>query len=130
MAVRMWHLLFVGAVAVAVLTAFVTIAAVGRSAKRETTSVAVAAVRVSQEAAEQAAAANVRAAIPSMEAFYADHLTYAGATVVALREYDPGLDPSVGVMRADQDGYCIRSTVDGEVASGRGPGGTILAGGC
>ena len=43
-----------------------------------------------ERAERRAAAANVRAAIPAVEAFYADIGTYAGMTLVALRGNRPG----------------------------------------
>ncbi len=42
-------------------------------------------------AERRAAAANVRAAIPAVEAFYADFNTYTGMTLVALRSIDQGV---------------------------------------
>jgi len=130
MAVRIWHLFLVGSVAVAAVAALVTFMAVGRGVESETKTVAVVAAAVPRQSGEQAAAANVRAAVPSVEAFYAEHMTYTGATTAALRAYDPGLDPTVVVVRADADGYCIESSVEGQIASARGPGGAILIGGC
>ena len=56
-----------------------------------------------------AAQANVRAAVPSIEAYFAEHGTYAGMTLVALRMIDPAIAVElVGTPTAS--GYCIRST--------------------
>jgi hypothetical protein len=66
--------------------------------------------------------ARVRAAIPALEAWHADHNTYAGATLAGLREYDQGVT-GVEVVFATRDDYCLESRVDGAVASKHGPGG-------
>jgi hypothetical protein len=83
------------------------------------------------EIAKQAAAANVRSAIPSLEAFYADHGTYGGADVSALRrDYDPGIDPTVKLGWVENGRYCLESTVEGQTASVTGPNGEIVLGSC
>jgi prepilin-type N-terminal cleavage/methylation domain-containing protein len=58
------------------------------------------------------AAANIRAALPAVLAYYSDHGTYAGMTEARLREIDAGLelDPLVPVMQTATS-YCIASTV-------------------
>ncbi len=81
-------------------------------------------------AAENAAKANVRAAVPAVEAFYADKGTYVGATIAALKaDYDAGItldaDPTVTANT-----YCVSSTVNGKQFKLSGPGGTIAAGAC
>jgi type IV pilus assembly protein PilA len=65
-----------------------------------------------------AAGANVRAAVPSVEAYYADNGTYAGLDLAALQDIDSGInitDPAVTPGAADQTAteYCIQSTVGG-----------------
>jgi type IV pilus assembly protein PilA len=64
-----------------------------------------------------AAGANVRAAVPSVEAYYADQPTgtYVGMTVAALQAIDSGIrlnaiDPTD--LAADK--YCVESTVGGK----------------
>jgi type IV pilus assembly protein PilA len=60
---------------------------------------------------KMAAKANVRAAIPSIEAFYADHNVYTGmgaATTTTLVKYDAGI--KVTVVSAAAATYCIKST--------------------
>ena len=57
--------------------------------------------RAEAEATAQAAAASFRAAAPVLQAWYAEHATYAGAT----------LPPSYGLVlaRADAASYCLQS---------------------
>lgn len=79
---------------------------------------------------EEAAAANVRASIPAMEAYYADNSSYAGATVDALRAYDYGIGDVQVVPSADGYDYCIASTVGSATISKHGPASDLEAGGC
>jgi hypothetical protein len=128
MGLKFWHLLVVGALAVSVVVAVVH---VGRGATNETKTLASVATTMPAEIAKQAAAANVRSAIPSLEAFYADHGTYGGADVSALRrDYDPGVDPSVKLGWVENGRYCLESTVEGQTASVTMPGGEIVLEGC
>src|SRR3954470_14450006 len=80
---------------------------------------------------EKAAAANVRSAIPSAEAFYADSATssYAGMTPTALRLIDSGLAASVKAnpLAGDDQKYCISAKSGNYVAKVTGPGGTITS---
>jgi len=127
-AMKFWHLLVVGALAVSAVAAFVHI---GRGATNETKTVASVATTMPAEVAKQAAAANVRSAIPSLEAFYTDHGTYGGADVSALRrDYDPGIDPSVKLGWVETGRYCLESTVEGQTASVTRPKGEVLLGVC
>jgi type IV pilus assembly protein PilA len=88
-------------------------------------------------AADSAAKANIRAAVPSAEAYFADNSTYATMTTVNLKSgYDSGLKTTgahaislAGTLDADE--YCFTA----EGASGndfefRGPGGEVQAGDC
>jgi len=65
-----------------------------------------------------AAGANVRAAVPSVEAFYADQNpnTYAGMTLAGLQAIDSGikLDALVAAQQTATT-YCVQSTVGGKV---------------
>jgi hypothetical protein len=125
---KFWHLLVVGALAVSAVAAVVHI---GRGATNETKTVAGVATTMPAEIAKQAAAANVRSAIPSLEAFYADHGTYGGADVSALRrDYDPGIDPSVKLGWVETGRYCLESTVERQTASVTRPSGEVVLGGC
>src|SRR5262245_3827337 len=75
-----------------------------------------------KRAADSAAKANLRAALPSAEAFYADAKTYVGMTPAALRSIDAGLSPYVSVVAATTTNYCLAATVSGETWSVNGPG--------
>ncbi len=128
MGLKFWHLLVVGALAVSAVAAVVH---VGRGATNETKTVASVATTMPAEVAKRVAAANVRSAIPSLEAFYADHGTYGGADIPALRrDYDPGIDPSVKLGWVETGRYCLESTVEGQTARVTGPNGEIVLGGC
>jgi hypothetical protein len=73
---------------------------------------------------------NVRASIPAVEAWYADHGTYAGATLDGLRKnYDYGLK-NIVVARAGARTYCIESTVDGVTYSKDGPAAELVPKAC
>ena len=58
-----------------------------------------------------AAKANVRAAIPGMEGFNADHATgYSGVTLTKLQQsYDAGIK-NVSIVRANITSYCVQNT--------------------
>ena len=77
-----------------------------------------------------AAQANVRAAVPGMEAFNADNGTYTGATSAILQaSYDAGIK-NIRVKSATATTYCIDSTVGSAVFKKAGPGAPITAGAC
>ena len=79
-----------------------------------------------------AAQANVRAAVPGMEAFNADHATgYTGVTLTKLQgSYDAGIK-NVTIRAATQGGYCLENTVPGTVTYHKsGPAGDIKSGSC
>ncbi len=75
------------------------------------------------------AQANVRGAIPAIEAYYADNNTYAGATLEALQQYDHGV-AGIRIVRADELTYCLESGSVSETYSKAGPAAEILAGLC
>jgi hypothetical protein len=128
MGLKFWRLLVVGALAVSAVAAVVHI---GRGAASETKTVAHVATTMPAEISKGAAAANVRSAIPSLEAFYAEHGTYGGADISALRrDYDPGIDSTVKLGWVENGRYCLESTVEGQTASVTMPGGEIVFGGC
>ena len=77
-----------------------------------------------------AAEANVRAAIPGIEAFNADHGTYVGATSAALQaSYDAGIK-HILVKSQTATGYCVQSTVGVAVYNKAGPSADIVSGAC
>jgi len=81
---------------------------------------------------KSAAQANVRAAVPGMEAFNADHSTgYAGVNLAKLQgSYDAGIK-NVTVRAATQGGYCIENTLPGTLTYHKsGPSGDIKSGSC
>src|SRR6476660_8395944 len=59
-----------------------------------------------------AAKANVRAAVPGMEAFNADHASgYTGVTLAKLQaSYDAGIK-NISILSANTNTYCIKSQV-------------------
>ena len=73
-------------------------------------------------AADRTAQANLRATLPSAEAYYSDRLTYVGMTPAALRSIDAGLSPSVSVVSVTDGSYCIAETIGGRAWSVLGPG--------
>ena len=75
-----------------------------------------------------AAQANVRSAIPAVEAFYADNGTYVGMTAVALAAIDAGVKVTVGTVGAAT--YCVSNTQGGFAYNKAGPAANIVAGAC
>jgi type IV pilus assembly protein PilA len=73
---------------------------------------------------DSAAKANVRAALPAVEAYYADNGTYTGMTLNNLKStYDQNIKlTAVTVPTAST--YCIQSTVGGKSWKIAGPGNT------
>ena len=79
---------------------------------------------------QRAASADVRAGVPSAEAFYADNNTYAGATLSYLQTtYDAGVK-NIVVQSVSSTTYCIESTVGAETWKKSGPGSDIVTGSC
>jgi surface antigen len=79
--------------------------------------------------AQALATARVRSAIPALEAWYADHNGYTGATLAGLRTYDRAIQ-RVRVVFATRADYCLESRVGGKVASKHGPGGDLVQTAC
>ena len=73
-------------------------------------------------AANNASKANLRAALPSAEAFYADNGTYAGMDAADLVAIDSGVSPPLTVAAAGAATYCLTDTVSGKTWSVAGPG--------
>jgi type IV pilus assembly protein PilA len=78
-----------------------------------------------------AAQANVRAAIPGLEAYAADHAAgYTGASSAVLQaSYDAGIK-NIRVKTATSTTYCVDSTVGASVYKKAGPGAAITSGVC
>jgi type IV pilus assembly protein PilA len=78
-----------------------------------------------------AARANVRAAIPAVEAYNADNSKgYSGMTLTALQTYDQGVKNIVILGTPNTTSYCLRSTVGTKSWYKRGPGGDIVTAAC
>ena len=69
-----------------------------------------------------AAKANLRASIPSAEAYYADFGTYETMTKPLMIAIDSGISDSLTVATVAATTYCLTDTVGGKVWSVRGPG--------
>jgi type IV pilus assembly protein PilA len=84
-------------------------------------------------AQNSAAQANVRAAVPGMEAYNADHATgYVGVTLTKLQaSYDAGIK-NIKISVATAGGYCIvNSNNPSSIRYHKsGPGGSINPGSC
>jgi prepilin-type N-terminal cleavage/methylation domain-containing protein len=79
-----------------------------------------------------AAQANVRAGVPGMEAYNADHASgYTGATLTKLQlSYDAGIK-NIRIVRANNTSYCLENTKPGTVKYKKGgPNGDIVSGAC
>ena len=76
--------------------------------------------------------ANVRAAIPGVEAYYADNTAtgYSGLTSAVLKaNYDAGIK-NIQVVRATPTSYCINSVVGQATYNKAGPAADIVSGAC
>jgi type IV pilus assembly protein PilA len=81
-------------------------------------------------AADSSAKANVRAALPAVEAYFADEGTYAGMTVAELQLIDQNVNLD-GAPVVTATTYCIDSTVSGSTWKISGPGSTApVSGAC
>ena len=72
-------------------------------------------------AANNAMKANLRAALPAAEAYYADNGAYTGMTVAKLKAIDSGISNSLTVASVTATTYCITDTVSGKTWSVSGP---------
>src|SRR5580765_1974292 len=83
---------------------------------------------------DAAAKANLRAAIPSAEAYFADNATYATMTTTALLAIDTGLSPTLTIPAGSwlsATSYCLQESQRGQVWHVTRPSpGTYLAGAC
>ena len=81
---------------------------------------------------KSAAQANVRAAVPGMEAYNADNTNgYTGVNLTKLQgSYDAGIK-NITIKAATAGGYCIQNTTPGTVTYHKsGPAGDIKSGAC
>jgi type IV pilus assembly protein PilA len=78
---------------------------------------------------DAAAKANVRAAIPAVEAFNADNTSngYTGLTLSAMQSYDAGVTGVTVVGTPSSVTYCIQSVVGTKTWRKNGPGAVLQA---
>lgn len=77
-----------------------------------------------------AAQANVRSAIPAVEAYFADNNSYAGMTLPFLQStYDQGVK-NIVIFSATGTTYCVHSVVGSQTWNKSGPGADIVTGAC
>jgi type IV pilus assembly protein PilA len=88
-------------------------------------------LKFKDRANNSAAQANVRASIPGMEAYAADHASsYVGATSAILQaSYDAGIKHIV-VKSTAATTYCVESTVGQSTYKKAGPSADIVSGTC
>ena len=87
-------------------------------------------LKFKDRASTSAAEANVRAAVPGIEAFNADHSTYVGATSAILQaSYDAGIK-HITLKNLTATSYCIESVVGNSTYHKSGPSADIVTGAC
>ena len=82
---------------------------------------------------KSAAGADLRAAIPSVEAWFSDHGTYAGMTVASLQaDYDQSISSGIITLGAlSATSYCVQATSPNDtdkIAVKNGPSSQIVIG--
>ncbi len=87
------------------------------------------------KANKSAAAADVRAAIPSAEAYYSTQGSYQGISTTSLGAIDQGIKVDTVKVEGNSATYCLQKTVGGQVFSAtRGAvaksSGNVIAGAC
>jgi type IV pilus assembly protein PilA len=79
---------------------------------------------------DAAAKADVRAAVPAVEAYNSDSTVgYTGMTLSALQSYDAGV-VGITVASATTTSYCIQAVVGTKTWSKAGPGAPLASGAC
>jgi type IV pilus assembly protein PilA len=82
-------------------------------------------------ASDAVAKANVRVAIPSIEAYHGDHTTYVGMTPAILRaQYDRELSDTISFGALAPTAFCVQSTVSGRTWRQNGPSAPIEPAAC
>ena len=85
---------------------------------------------------QKAADSDVRAAIPSAEAYYANNNSYQGISISSLAGYDQGIKIDTAKIETDSRTYCLAKTISGKeahVTRGNGvlsSGAVVEGGGC
>ena len=83
-------------------------------------------LKFKDRANNSAAQADIRAAIPAVEAYNSDNNGYTGMTFAGLQtNYDAALK-GVTVLSVGATTYCLRSVVGNATAYKKGPGGDIV----
>jgi prepilin-type N-terminal cleavage/methylation domain-containing protein len=67
------------------------------------------------------AKANLRAALPATEKYFAAHGTYVGMATTDLIAYDQSVSNMLTVTSVSKTGYCLTDSVGNETWSMRGP---------
>jgi type IV pilus assembly protein PilA len=73
-------------------------------------------------AADNAVKTNLRAALPSAEAYYTDNGAYTGMDAADLVAIDSSVSPTLTVASVTASTYCLTDTVSGKTWSVAGPG--------
>jgi type IV pilus assembly protein PilA len=76
------------------------------------------------QASNRSAEADIRAAVPSAEAYFESNDSYTNMNHAALKAIDAGLSAAITVSHAGSTGYCLGATVGGKSWSLAGPGAT------
>jgi prepilin-type N-terminal cleavage/methylation domain-containing protein len=83
-----------------------------------------------ERAGDVTAQANIRIAVPAIEAYRSDNGTYAGMTVPTLQtDYSAGIQ-GIEIISADDAGYCIWAAAAGRHWYKDGPDGDVTTTAC